>query len=282
MSTATGFTAAVGAHVENGRPLKMPPHNFDAELGLIGSIMRDPSVLDDPRIAQVTPGDLFDRTRAIAFELTCEAAHSHPGMEADALTMLVDSALQVRAKLDPNDAMTLLDSCVEKAPTAADAFVYAGIVIDTAQRRATIEAAYQAAEEARRGVVPIGNVLNALRADVESIDAKGNPGPWLASRSSSGCPSPSRPACCPSRRSACRWSPCPSGAGTGTSPSDATCPSSTSRARPLWAWPASWAGTWPSGRSGTTRGPSRPTSGAPTSGLLAFRNRARPTRGCSP
>src|SRR5262245_26246057 len=140
MSTATIPGAAAGAHVGNGRA-KMPPHNPDVEMRLLGSILRDPSVLDDPVVASVRPGDVYVGVHGTLFGQRGEIIREHPGADVVDVTTWAEDALREVAGMDRGDAGALISVALDRAPSATCAPSDAAVVIEKAGARQLIDAA---------------------------------------------------------------------------------------------------------------------------------------------
>jgi replicative DNA helicase len=115
---------------------KSPPHSIDAEQGLLGSVMYDPSILDDVA-AIVRPGDFFRDSHRLVWEAIVGLLDA--GESADGL--IVADELERRGRLDREEADQVVTEALKKVPHAFDGVRYARIVRYYSDRREMIAAA---------------------------------------------------------------------------------------------------------------------------------------------
>lgn len=114
---------------------RLPPHNRDAERGVIGGILRDPDTL--PAVQQIIVADnfYFDAHQKI-FRTLCELSNESQPID---LVLLYDKLRQNKL-LDDVGGKEYLVEVWEAVPTGANAEYHAKLVRDTAMVRGLIHA----------------------------------------------------------------------------------------------------------------------------------------------
>lgn len=115
----------------------VPPHSLEAEMAVLGSMIIEPSVIDDV-IELVPSGDAFySESHAVIFD---SLRQLHDRTQAGDLVQLME-VLKGKGALDSVNGVEYLVQLAEQTPSAANAAHYARIVRDKAQLRALIDAA---------------------------------------------------------------------------------------------------------------------------------------------
>ena len=130
---------------------RQPPHDLNAELGVLGSIMLKPDVCDD--IASVVRReDFYDETHALLFFHMQEMHNT--GKRVD-ITLLVDR-LKKAGDFEKIGGAPFLARVSQAVPNAAHALYYANIVREKAVYRSVIDAsttiltkAYEQSQDAK-------------------------------------------------------------------------------------------------------------------------------------
>jgi replicative DNA helicase len=121
---------------------RMPPHNIDAERGVLGSILLDPAALDEVR-PLLTPDDFFRDIHQILYRRIVELGDRRVPID----TMTLADELERRGELTRIGGDDALVEILESVPHAANARYCAGIVRDKATLRRLIEAAHEQLRE---------------------------------------------------------------------------------------------------------------------------------------
>ena len=132
--------------------LRVPPHSVEAERGVLGSILLDPSSSVDKCVARrLRPASFFDRRHQLLFEQLVEMSQSNRPM--DALT--IQEWLKERELLDKVGGDSYLLELQESTLVPAHIEFYSDIVLEKSicrtliERSAeTIDAAYRSESEA--------------------------------------------------------------------------------------------------------------------------------------
>jgi hypothetical protein len=158
------------------RDLSLPPHSLEAERAVLGSILKDPtSMVDIGDMLQAT--DFYDARHRLIF--SAMQGITHDGLPPD-LAIVTDRLRQLDAleRAGGWDALLDLDNAIA---TAAFVGHYAGVVRDTAMRRALISKAQAIAELAYREDGPVGDVLERAERLVGELRGRALPsGPRFA------------------------------------------------------------------------------------------------------
>lgn len=131
-----GYRNNDGASLPTGiRADALPPHNLEAERGVIGSALQDRHAADEA-LAIVQPADFYRDSHRLIWEAV--AALRGDGQPADAITV-AESLTRAGVYLKAGGDETI-EACVLSVPHAANAGYYAQIVRQKAIARALVEA----------------------------------------------------------------------------------------------------------------------------------------------
>src|SRR5438067_2046804 len=152
-------------------PDRLPPQNKEAEMGVLGSVLRDNAVLND--VLQIIRVDNFyyDAHQKV-FQAVTDTYND--GKPVD-LVILLD-VLKQRKQLDDVGGHQYLADLWDAAPTAANAEYYARIVRDKAIVRNLIHASTELLRDAYDGATPADELLGAAERKILDIAEKGTTG----------------------------------------------------------------------------------------------------------
>ena len=120
---------------------KIPPHNLDAEMSLIGAILIDEEVLADVTDKVHAP-DFYDKRHQTIFEAMVRLYEHH--RPVDLLTL--SDELQRKDELEMIGGSSYLTELTNYVPTSAHAGAYAELIAQRAVRRRLIKASSDIAE----------------------------------------------------------------------------------------------------------------------------------------
>lgn len=153
---------------DDPRPDQLPPQSRDAEQSVIGSCLRENSVVNDV-LQFIKPDNFyFDAHQKIFQAITDIYNDGHP---VD-LVILADR-LKSQKYLDDIGGYQYLGELWDAAPTAANAEYYAKIVRDKAITRNLIHASTEILRDAYDQVMPADELLGAAERKVLDIAEKG-------------------------------------------------------------------------------------------------------------
>jgi replicative DNA helicase len=114
---------------------RLPPHNKEAERGVIGGILRDPDTLPD--VQQIIRADnfYFDAHQKI-YQAICDLSNDHQPFDI----VLVHERLKLNKQLEDVGGHQFLADLWDAVPTGANVEYHAKIVRDTAMVRSLIHA----------------------------------------------------------------------------------------------------------------------------------------------
>jgi replicative DNA helicase len=134
---------------------RVPPHDLDAEVSVLGSVLLDNEVVGE--IAPLLrPDDFYRDAHRRLYETMLALFDS--GKACDAV--LLREELRKRGDLDAVGGPSAILEIMERVPTAAHAVHYAEIVRDCAVRRGIISAADKVVRSAFEGVAPARALLD--------------------------------------------------------------------------------------------------------------------------
>lgn len=144
-------------------PAEAPPHNNEAEQGLLGALLANNRAYD--RVASILRPEFFhDPIHGLIYSKIAE--HVERGSTADPVTLQGELLASLTAIARPQ----YLGELVASAPTVLNAVHYAETIVQAARARAAIDAAHRLIEAARAG----GDVTDTaadILADIEAIGA---------------------------------------------------------------------------------------------------------------
>src|SRR3954468_21155429 len=122
---------------------RLPPHNRDAERGVLGGILRDPDTL--PTVQQIIVADnfYFDAHQKI-YTALCDLSNESLPLD---LVMLHDK-LRKNKQIEDVGGVMYLTELWEAVPTGANAEYHANLVRDTAMVRGLIHASNEILRDA--------------------------------------------------------------------------------------------------------------------------------------
>lgn len=157
---------------------RTPPHHIDAERSLIGSILLDPSVLND--VVELIPnGEMFyQESNGVIYQTLVETYEAH---QTGDLVQLTES-LRAKGLFDQVGGAEYLMELAEAVPSAANAPYYAKRIADSARLRKLIDAAgqilYDAYNQGGGGIDAAKSVIDLAEKrifDIASEDVNAEP-----------------------------------------------------------------------------------------------------------
>lgn len=131
---------------------RVPPHNMDAEKGVLGSMLLDPEVCDEVVSAIRKPDDFYSYAHQVIYRCLVDMHNDGKGVD---VTLLAER-LESQGEMESIGGLDYLANVVNSVPSAANALYYAQIVHDKATLRTMIHAsteilrdAYDASQETR-------------------------------------------------------------------------------------------------------------------------------------
>jgi replicative DNA helicase len=126
---------------------RTPPHAIEAERSLLGSILLDPSVLNDVVEIVPTPESFYKEAHGTIYKALVDTFDAH---QSGDLVQLTDT-LRARGVLDRVGGTGYLMELAEAVPSAASAPYYARLIADSARLRKLIDAAGEILHDAYTG-----------------------------------------------------------------------------------------------------------------------------------
>lgn len=144
---------------------RVTPHSIEGEMGVIGSVLADPTVLDEVRGLLPTPNAFFDTRRQIAWKMILELADVGKPLDA---VVLKDHAI-ARGVYDEMGGLAHLSEMLDSVPSAANARWYAGQVHRAWQKRRAIIIGRKLADDSyEAGCEPYESTAKAM-TDLEDV-----------------------------------------------------------------------------------------------------------------
>jgi len=157
---------------------RTPPHHVDAERSLLGSILLDPTVLND--VVELIPnGDQFYKeSHGVIYQTLVDTYEAH---QTGDLVQLTES-LRAKGLFDQVGGSAYLMELAEAVPSAANAPYYAKLIADSARLRKLIDAAgeilYDAYNQGGGGIDAAKTVIDLAEKrifDIASEDINAEP-----------------------------------------------------------------------------------------------------------
>ena len=168
MATAYRTDAGQDAANVNSEILdRLPPHNLDAERGVIGSLLLDPDLCDDVAMI-VRPDDFYAEAHEKLYALLL-AMHDDGG-RIDS-TLLIER-LHSSGDLEVVGGAAYLAEVVHSVPHAANAVYYAKIVRDKATLRSLIHASTEILRDAYEPTIAPGEMVGRAEEVIFAVHDK--------------------------------------------------------------------------------------------------------------
>jgi replicative DNA helicase len=190
MSSTPRFDSARRPKVDTDILGRQPPYDSQAEIGVLGSIMLLPDVLDDV-VMIIRPDDFYDDAHRKLFEHMCLL---HSGNKKIDPTLLIDR-MKMAGDFELIGGSGYLSKIINAVPNAAHATFYAEIVRQKSTFRSLITAAteilreaYDESQEApqmlsnaeqkifsildERGDAKVESIKDVLHASLDRLDAR--------------------------------------------------------------------------------------------------------------
>ncbi len=143
---------------------KIPPHNIDAEMSLIGAILIDEDVLSDVT-DKVKAEDFYDKRHQMIFAGMMRLFEQHRPI--DLLTL--SDEMEKKDALEAVGGSSYLNELTNYVPTAANARAYAELVAQRAVRRRLIKASTDIADLAYQDDSDTQEILERAEAELFSV-----------------------------------------------------------------------------------------------------------------
>jgi len=143
---------------------KIPPHNLDAEMSILGAILIDEEVLADIT-DKIKAHDFYDKRHATIFASMLRLYEKH--RPVDLLTLTDD--LKSKQELDMIGGSSYLTELTNYVPTAANASAYTELVTQRAIRRRLIKASGDIAELAYNDDSNTQEILERAETELFSV-----------------------------------------------------------------------------------------------------------------
>lgn len=118
---------------------RTPPHHIDAERSLLGSVLLDPTILND--VVELIPNSefFFKESHGVIYQALVDTYEAH---QTGDMVQLAES-LRAKGLFDQVGGSAYLMELAEAVPSAANAPFYAKLIADSARLRKLIDAAGQ-------------------------------------------------------------------------------------------------------------------------------------------
>ncbi|MFC1711264.1 replicative DNA helicase [Patescibacteria group bacterium] len=147
--------------------LRVPPHNLDAEVSVLGSLLIDKDAIVN--VAPILrPEDFYKDSHLKIFKVILELFDNRDPIDLITIT----DKLKKQKNLTKAGGSAYLASLVENVPTSAHIEMYAKIVKDAATKRELISAATQLAEFSFDESMEVGEILDKGEQSIFSLSQK--------------------------------------------------------------------------------------------------------------
>jgi len=154
---------------------RIPPHNLEAEMALIGSVLVDREIMGNV-LEVVRPSDFYAHVHETIFSVLLELYDK--GQPLDKIT--VAETLRNREALEKVGGVSYISSLMDTVQTAASATYYAKIVREKSVLRALIHAGTQITQLGYEAEEDVDSALDASQQLVYDIGSGANAGDFIA------------------------------------------------------------------------------------------------------
>lgn len=152
-------------------PDRVPPQSKEAEMGVLGSILRDNDVLNEV-LQVIRPDNFYFDAHQKIFQAVVDTYNA--GKKVDAVILF--EVLKQRRQVEDVGGAPYIAELWEAAPTAANVHYYAQIVREKAIVRSLIHANTELLRDAYDGTMPADELLGMAERRVLEIAEKGTVG----------------------------------------------------------------------------------------------------------
>jgi replicative DNA helicase len=150
---------------------RVPPHDVEAEIAVLGSMMLDPEAAGRV-VALLKPDHFYRGPHADVFQVLTDLYDANRAIDV----VLLREELQKRGILEKVGGTSFLSRVMASVPTAANAEHYARIVKDAGLRRAVIQASNEIEREAYEGGRDSGELVDFAESKFFDLDHRGGEG----------------------------------------------------------------------------------------------------------
>jgi replicative DNA helicase len=164
------------SHLHGGSPIdRIPPHNLEAEMALIGCVLVDKEIME--KVAEIVrPSDFYAHVHETIFAALSELYEK--GQPLDKIS--VANALRTRDQLEKVGGLPYLNSLMDTVQTAASASYYAKIVREKSTLRSLIHAGSQIAQVGYESEEDVDAALDRSEQMVFEIGQRSSRGDFVA------------------------------------------------------------------------------------------------------
>lgn len=163
------------SHLHGGSFDRIPPHNLEAEMALIGSVLVDREIMGNV-LEVVRPSDFYAHVHETIFSVLLELYDK--GQPLDKIT--VAETLRTRDALEKVGGLSYISSLMDTVQTAASATYYAKIVREKSVLRSLIHAGTQITQLGYEAEEDVDSALDASQQLVYDIGSGANAGDFVA------------------------------------------------------------------------------------------------------
>ncbi len=155
-------------------PDRVPPHDLEAEVAVLGSMLLDPEAAGRV-VAILRPNHFYRGPHADVYQVLTEIYDANRAIDV----VLLREELQRRGLLEKIGGTSFISRIVASVPSAANAEHYAKIVKDAGMRRAVIQAANDIESEAYEGSRSAGELIDFAESRYFDLDRRAEAGEAL-------------------------------------------------------------------------------------------------------
>lgn len=164
-----------GAHRGNYDSFRQPPHDNEAEMGVLGAMLMSPTVALDI-IEEVTAEDFYRPAHQVIFNTIIELFSENKPIDP----MIVSGRLDRNGDLERIGGAPYLHTLVSAVPTAANAKYYAEIVAEKSILRRLVDAGTKVVQLGYEGTesAEVETVIDLAQQAVFEVDKKSSADDW--------------------------------------------------------------------------------------------------------
>lgn len=155
-------------------PDRLPPHNPQAEVGVLGSVFLDPAQLKAVRAVVRGPEDFFCSRHQAIYQTLVEIEDAGKAVD----TLVLADELQRKGRLIDAGGLETLAEIADQVPHSANASLYAGLVRECAEARDLIEFASEVLRDAYSRNHTSAELVTLARKRLTSIESEVHEHGW--------------------------------------------------------------------------------------------------------
>ena len=157
---------------------RIPPHNDDAEVALLGSVLLRSKVLDDVQ-SMVVKEDFYQKAHQLIWESILCMYNDKPGITIDLVSLV--QYMKRKGSLAPAGGAAYISELTSRVPTSTNAIYYAEIIHEAAIKRRLLDLSVWIGDKVFDETSEVKNTIDSIDESISSISENTDMNNYVAS-----------------------------------------------------------------------------------------------------